>query len=152
MGMRHSKRQTTFTKKGHSSDLFSDDHTLPAVAGMASCRDVTRPGSPAPAYRLRVGKMADKMERVQLENVAASFTASGGTTSAFGRDTLGGGASASRSLTSDINNTPPCVLSSNSNKCSSSALCSDTVSQVCVARGPDVRNVSYPNRGLGDSV
>ncbi|KAI8483648.1 hypothetical protein Bbelb_385860 [Branchiostoma belcheri] len=64
----------------------------------------------------------------------------------------GRGASASRSLTSDINNTPPCVLSSNSNKCSSSALCSDTVSQVCVARGPDVRNVSYPNRGLGDSV
>ncbi|KAI8494280.1 Leucine-rich repeat-containing protein 15 [Branchiostoma belcheri] len=52
----------------------------------------------------------------------------------------GRGASASRSLTSDINNTPPCVLSSNSNKCSSSALCSDTVSQVCVARGPDVRN------------
>ncbi|KAI8502242.1 receptor [Branchiostoma belcheri] len=64
----------------------------------------------------------------------------------------GRGASASRSLTSDINNTPPCVLSSNSNKCSSSALCSDTVSQVCVARGPDVRNASYPNRGLGDSV
>ncbi|KAI8485036.1 hypothetical protein Bbelb_372820 [Branchiostoma belcheri] len=64
----------------------------------------------------------------------------------------GRGASASRSLTSDINNTPPCVLSSNSNKCSSSVLCSDTVSQVCVARGPDVRNVSYPNRALGGSV
>ncbi|KAI8516866.1 hypothetical protein Bbelb_054470 [Branchiostoma belcheri] len=54
----------------------------------------------------------------------------------------GRGASASRSLTSDINNTPPCVLSSNSNKCSSSVLCSDTVSQVCVARGPDVRNAT----------
>ncbi|KAI8485942.1 hypothetical protein Bbelb_362630 [Branchiostoma belcheri] len=71
----------------------------------------------------------------------ASFIASGGTTSAFGRDRRG--ASASRSLTSDINNTPPCVLSSNSNKCSSSVLCSDTVSQVCVARGPDVRNVTF---------
>ncbi|KAI8507035.1 hypothetical protein Bbelb_154740 [Branchiostoma belcheri] len=57
----------------------------------------------------------------------------------------GRGAPANRSLTSDINNTPPCVLSSNSNKCSSSELSSDTVS-------PDVRNVSYPNRGLGDST
>ncbi|KAI8503847.1 hypothetical protein Bbelb_188180 [Branchiostoma belcheri] len=41
----------------------------------------------------------------------------------------GRGASASRSLTSDNNNTLP---------------------SECVARGPDVRNVSYPNRGLGD--
>ncbi|KAI8522124.1 scavenger receptor [Branchiostoma belcheri] len=55
----------------------------------------------------------------------------------------GRGASASRTLTSDINNTPPCVLSSYSNKCSSSVLCSDTVSQVCVARGPDVRNALF---------